>query len=122
MRGLKWFGVVVAYYVVAFILLICLMFVAERAADASKNDWYLFATMYGIGFAILPILLVPSLIARWRRLPTWRRVLLFNVTLGFTGIGWFAALAYAILSNRKGLGLPIVIANTDDNPVRIRQV
>jgi hypothetical protein len=81
------------------------------AAIAIAFAWYAGADLSQLGghgvagsCVVLAFYLAPSIVAYWRRHPSAPAILLLDLLLGWTGLGWIIALIWANSAVRPKMG------------------
>ncbi len=87
----KWLIGVLLGSIVAAIILSSSVF--HNVIDALP-DLFVIVRGFGILFVLLALYVLPSIIAR--RTPRFAAILVLNLALGWTVLGWFAALIWAL--------------------------
>lgn len=62
-----------------------------------------FNTILGAGLIFLPLYILPSLIAAIRKHRHTAAVVALNILLGWTGLGWVAALVWSLMNTREAV-------------------
>jgi Superinfection immunity protein len=65
---------------------------------------------------ILALYFIPTAVAHWRGHPNQKAILILNLFLGWTFIGWVAALVWAAIHLRDEDRLPNSFARRDRHP------
>lgn len=90
-------GSTIAFIACAIILVVTMLSVGH---DPENGKGIIGGIMLGVGFALMAYLyFIPSLIAGKRSHPDSSAILIVNLLLGWSLIGWVVAIAWALKSN-----------------------